>query len=156
MPFCMECGRELQRDWKACPFCGISLVGDVPRTCESCGKELEKDWITCPLCGSGEREETEVVEKRPKTIRDVIPRPDKWIVPLIKDEPKRRQPVGAGGAFVAIIIIIVILLLVFVVIVGGNWAQVSAEGVCGFIPASVLGILSLVWYRRRCPAARPQ
>jgi len=28
MPFCRECGKEVQREWKLCPFCGVSQEGD--------------------------------------------------------------------------------------------------------------------------------
>ena len=26
MPFCRECGKEVQEDWKTCPHCSISLT----------------------------------------------------------------------------------------------------------------------------------
>jgi len=29
MPFCRECGKEVQREWKLCPFCGESQEGSV-------------------------------------------------------------------------------------------------------------------------------
>jgi hypothetical protein len=76
--FCSNCGKELQKEWGVCPFCGTQVVKirqSTPQTkpqpmpspmpvveapspaapsqttfCSNCGKELQKEWGVCPYC----------------------------------------------------------------------------------------------------------
>lgn len=43
---CPTCNKEVQKDWKVCPFCKTSL----PIICP-CGRKIEPDWKYCPICG---------------------------------------------------------------------------------------------------------
>lgn len=45
--YCTHCGREIQADFVACPFCGKS----VRNTCPKCGKHVQSDFVACPYCG---------------------------------------------------------------------------------------------------------
>lgn len=43
---CPACGKSIESDWTACPHCGH----DLKTTCPSCGRELQPDWTACPYC----------------------------------------------------------------------------------------------------------
>jgi len=45
---CPACGKPVEADWKACPWCKAEIVRE--RVCASCGKKLEPDWVLCPWC----------------------------------------------------------------------------------------------------------
>ena len=51
---CTDCGKELELQFKTCPYCGKEQL----RTCRDCGSGLETAWVACPRCG--ERPEPEV------------------------------------------------------------------------------------------------
>ena len=44
---CPQCGRVMDPQWRACPFCGVSLQ---PRTCPQCGRVMDPQWRACPFC----------------------------------------------------------------------------------------------------------
>ena len=44
---CRGCGKRLDADWLACPFCKTEAG---PKKCVSCKKELEDEWVVCPFC----------------------------------------------------------------------------------------------------------
>ena len=46
--FCRGCGKKLEADWKACPYCKI----DIMEECSNCGKGVDINWHSCPFCGS--------------------------------------------------------------------------------------------------------
>lgn len=46
---CPSCHQAVQAGWKACPFCGTSLVKP---TCPNCSAEVQLTWKACPFCGS--------------------------------------------------------------------------------------------------------
>ncbi|MCU0852856.1 MAG: zinc ribbon domain-containing protein [Thermoplasmata archaeon] len=48
---CTACGREVQADFVACPFCGNSLKAKCP----SCGKQVQPEFVACPYCGKALR-----------------------------------------------------------------------------------------------------
>ena len=43
---CMACGKDLQPNWDACPYCGTAVDH-----CLGCGKRLRPKWTSCPYCG---------------------------------------------------------------------------------------------------------
>jgi DNA-directed RNA polymerase subunit RPC12/RpoP len=45
---CSNCGKELQKEWKVCPYCKTSQNA----VCSNCGKELQKEWTACPYCST--------------------------------------------------------------------------------------------------------
>jgi RNA polymerase subunit RPABC4/transcription elongation factor Spt4 len=45
---CSNCGKELQKEWKICPYCKTSQN----TICSNCGKELQKEWEVCPYCAT--------------------------------------------------------------------------------------------------------
>lgn len=45
---CPRCGNPVEKDWKFCPECEISLSEGV---CPACGKPVEPEWKLCPFCG---------------------------------------------------------------------------------------------------------
>ena len=45
---CLECGKPIEEDWQACPYCGARVTGE----CSQCGKATEPDWVACPYCGA--------------------------------------------------------------------------------------------------------
>ncbi|MBA27022.1 MAG: hypothetical protein CL749_07915, partial [Chloroflexi bacterium] len=44
---CSNCDRDLQPDFKVCPFCGTN-VG--PLLCPACDSEIEQEFRFCPYC----------------------------------------------------------------------------------------------------------
>ena len=47
---CNNCGKEVDPDWKVCPFCSQTLA--VILRCEKCGIELKLERKACPKCGT--------------------------------------------------------------------------------------------------------
>ncbi len=45
---CSQCGRPLQPDFLACPYCGAK----VKQTCPQCGKVVRTEWKVCPYCAA--------------------------------------------------------------------------------------------------------
>ena len=45
---CNNCGREIQNDFRFCPYCQTILK---PKYCGTCGRELKPDYVICPYCG---------------------------------------------------------------------------------------------------------
>lgn len=43
---CAKCGKLVNDDFKACPYCGTALK-DI---CPSCKKPVAADWKVCPYC----------------------------------------------------------------------------------------------------------
>ena len=43
---CPMCASKVQGDFANCPRCGYSLK----RICAKCGRDLERDWKVCPYC----------------------------------------------------------------------------------------------------------
>ena len=70
--FCVNCGNQLEEEWKVCPKCGVEVVRQQKkeqnvekpkqRVCEKCGNELKEDWLKCPFCGYTEEESYTVRE----------------------------------------------------------------------------------------------
>ncbi|MCD4678683.1 MAG: SUMF1/EgtB/PvdO family nonheme iron enzyme [Desulfobacula sp.] len=46
---CSNCKKEVQSDWKGCPYCGVEFQQE--KECSSCGKPLDSSWKLCPFCG---------------------------------------------------------------------------------------------------------
>ena len=46
---CTSCGREVERTFQVCPFCGEGLEG---KNCERCGSKIAADWDSCAFCGN--------------------------------------------------------------------------------------------------------
>ena len=46
---CMYCGKFIQTDAVACPYCGAA--DPMALRCPVCREEIEKDYIKCPSCG---------------------------------------------------------------------------------------------------------
>ena len=44
---CLECGKPIEEDWQACPYCGTKTTA----ACPQCGKTTEPAWVVCPYCG---------------------------------------------------------------------------------------------------------
>lgn len=44
---CLNCGKEIRKDFKFCPFCEF----DLEHSCKYCHKKLEPNWRICPYCG---------------------------------------------------------------------------------------------------------
>ena len=49
---CEHCGKEMQVEWIACPYCGKNKKTN---NCEKCGKEMKDEWIVCPYCGKSKK-----------------------------------------------------------------------------------------------------
>ena len=58
---CLSCGKEIDIEWKVCPFCESLLNGEEKifvkteekekyKKCPSCGNDIEPDWTACPFC----------------------------------------------------------------------------------------------------------
>ncbi len=45
---CPECGRTVQPEFVACPYCGAALK----KRCPSCERRLRPGWRYCPHCGA--------------------------------------------------------------------------------------------------------
>ena len=46
---CSKCGKSMEADWQACPFCGARASSGCPQ----CGRDAEPEWVACPYCGAG-------------------------------------------------------------------------------------------------------
>ena len=46
---CENCGKELQEEWKACPYCSTPVANVFCKN-NNCKKELQKEWKICPFC----------------------------------------------------------------------------------------------------------
>ena len=48
---CPHCGKYIERDVSACPFCGTADPF-APARCTNCGTVIENTaWVACPKCG---------------------------------------------------------------------------------------------------------
>jgi len=47
---CPNCQKNLQGDFKFCPYCGVEVIDNT--TCRNCHKEVDPTWVSCPYCGS--------------------------------------------------------------------------------------------------------
>jgi RNA polymerase subunit RPABC4/transcription elongation factor Spt4 len=48
---CPHCGKFIQRDVAACPFCG-TRDPFAPQRCPNCSAVIEdRSWVSCPKCG---------------------------------------------------------------------------------------------------------
>ena len=45
---CSRCGKPMEGDWQACPYCGAEAANGCPQ----CGRDVEPDWVACPYCGA--------------------------------------------------------------------------------------------------------
>ncbi|MDW8026802.1 MAG: zinc ribbon domain-containing protein [Armatimonadota bacterium] len=45
---CPECGRAVQPDFVACPYCGAALK----KRCPNCERRVRGNWRYCPNCGA--------------------------------------------------------------------------------------------------------
>lgn len=45
---CPACGKRVEKEYSACPYCGSSLE----KHCPGCGNKIEDDWIVCPYCSA--------------------------------------------------------------------------------------------------------
>lgn len=43
---CPSCGKIVQPDFIACPYCAETVLVDCP----DCGRHIRKSWTTCPYC----------------------------------------------------------------------------------------------------------
>jgi RNA polymerase subunit RPABC4/transcription elongation factor Spt4 len=49
---CPHCGKWIERDVRACPYCGVADPF-APGRCPQCRAVIEDlTWITCPKCGA--------------------------------------------------------------------------------------------------------
>ena len=58
---CKNCGKELESDYKICPYCGVKIENEIQtekpekreenmRVCQFCGKSINADFKICPYC----------------------------------------------------------------------------------------------------------
>ena len=58
---CKNCGKELEGDYKICPYCGVKIENEIQtekpekreenmRICQFCGKQINADFKICPYC----------------------------------------------------------------------------------------------------------
>ncbi|TXJ61181.1 zinc ribbon domain-containing protein [Brachyspira aalborgi] len=49
---CKSCGKELENDYKACPYCGAKTEERISgeKVCPYCGKLVKGDFKICPYC----------------------------------------------------------------------------------------------------------
>jgi type IV pilus assembly protein PilB len=62
MTHCPSCGRFIEYEFAACPYC----LHSIRSVCPSCGQDLKPDWKICPYCNSAAtaRPEEAAAEKR--------------------------------------------------------------------------------------------
>lgn len=56
--FCKSCGRELEDNYKICPYCGVEIENKAQiekkkentRVCQFCGRYINADFKICPYC----------------------------------------------------------------------------------------------------------
>lgn len=64
---CFSCGFTISPDFHFCPNCKISLK----KECTKCHKELNAEWKICPYCGNEDELSISNEEEKPKRIRKV-------------------------------------------------------------------------------------
>ncbi|MDW2975191.1 MAG: zinc ribbon domain-containing protein [Alphaproteobacteria bacterium] len=64
---CTKCGKEINKDFKLCPYCGESVN---KLTCPKCNKELESDYNLCPYCGENLKTHTQSKEIEEEPIHE--------------------------------------------------------------------------------------
>lgn len=55
---CKNCGKELESDYKICPYCGVKIENEIQpekkeenmRICQFCGNQINADFKICPYC----------------------------------------------------------------------------------------------------------
>jgi RNA polymerase subunit RPABC4/transcription elongation factor Spt4 len=47
---CPHCAKLIERDVRACPFCGVADPF-APARCPTCRAVVDPAWIACPKCG---------------------------------------------------------------------------------------------------------
>ena len=67
MPYCSNCGREIEQDYEFCPECGASVLGrtgddiidrsdefvnEKYKICRFCGERMPEDAFYCLSCGN--------------------------------------------------------------------------------------------------------
>ena len=45
---CPQCKRDVEAQWRLCPFCATALENQI---CPSCGEKMQVEWQVCPMCG---------------------------------------------------------------------------------------------------------
>jgi len=81
--FCYSCGKEVQRNTKVCPSCGVYFKAVK---CPSCGYTDEADFFKggCPRCGYLGREETAGPDvKKRKSLFGIIPARVFWSLSVL-------------------------------------------------------------------------
>lgn len=59
--FCKNCGKELEDNYKICPYCGVEIENETQienvekkeentRVCQFCGRYINADFKICPYC----------------------------------------------------------------------------------------------------------
>lgn len=97
---CNKCGKEIDKDFKLCPYCGEPV--DKP-TCPKCNKELDSDFNLCPYCGENLKttiEDTNQLSNEPER--------------ELEEEPIRER----GSGFIKFIFAIAGLILIGAIIYG--------------------------------------
>ena len=46
VPYCPSCHKPVQEQWKVCPYCRHPLH----KFCPSCNAQIQNDWLVCPSC----------------------------------------------------------------------------------------------------------
>lgn len=83
---CPQCKRLLDATWKACPYCGTSLISNV---CPQCKRLLDATWKACPYCGRNLIRQERMVRTQPPEPRhydyDIVDEPSVawYLAPLL-------------------------------------------------------------------------
>ena len=75
---CPKCSKEVQENFKFCPYCEYKLL----KTCPKCQSEVKVEWKICPFCWQHQENkiskksevkvEIEKVEKRKNSKKDIL------------------------------------------------------------------------------------
>lgn len=71
---CKNCGKQINGDFKFCPYCGAKNEKETPKEnssnifCSSCGKSVNSDFNVCPFCGEKFKNENSNEDKKEEKI----------------------------------------------------------------------------------------
>lgn len=90
MPFCTQCGVELQEEVNFCPECGAQMTSEEDREaeatkiCKQCGELMPADMFCCLNCGAPFYEECEDFnEIKSQILKQSGEWKNKWIALLL-------------------------------------------------------------------------
>ena len=72
MPLCRECGKEVQEDWIACPYCSRSIGPPAPKTINQLNDSVQYSFQSDLTLKQKKRGKNLLVESEEITTHEVV------------------------------------------------------------------------------------